>query len=639
MRRAKQLVALLLAVILGMQIMPLVLAEGATAFETLTKGVPIPASASLVVEREVPEDAVTKTADIVAAAKDGTNVRAELSIVFAAEPEGEWAEGFANLVSELAQAEAQIEPGTFADAVLTKAAVEPPIEGALLMSVTVTAPYIEALQRGSRGPNVEVLQQKLVDLGFLEGKVDGQFGPKTAKGVENLQEHVRMLEQGLIDAMPQPTPLPPAEPDGEEVPVEKEKPVTALDGEADSALLAYLYSDTFSIASVDLAQGSEGAAVRRLQIRLKALSYMADSATGTYGPATARAVRLFQHYNDLPEDGIATQALQALIFSDGAKPAPHPMLMDGSKGEAVTALQTRLKTLGFMMGAADGDYGPSTTRGVKALQQYLWDKERQRLLDEAGESVEAGEDASAEPMPTPEPIDEKSILIVVDGVCDPLLQEQFFADDFPAIPQMMLPGSSGPEVLRLQRRLADLEYLFSSLDGAYGDATKAAVADFQKRNKLTEDGHAGAMTLEVLMSENAKKALKPYVLKISIDKQRVYAYAPDANEEYTKLVRTMKCSTGLSATPTPKGTFQNGTGPGRRWHYFKKFTCWAQYAFYIQGDIMFHSVLYGSQGGRVTQSSVNNLGRRASHGCVRLSVEDARWIWEHCPARTKVVVY
>ena len=31
----------------------------------------------------------------------------------------------------------------------------------------------------------------------------------------------------------------------------------------------------------------------------------------------------------------------------------------------------------------------------------------------------------------------------------------------------------------------------------------------------------------------------------------------------------MKASTGLNATPTPKGTYQSTTGPGARWHYFK----------------------------------------------------------------------
>ena len=54
---------------------------------------------------------------------------------------------------------------------------------------------------------------------------------------------------------------------------------------------------------------------------------------------------------------------------------------------------------------------------------------------------------------------------------------------------------------------------------------------------------------------------------------------------------------------------------------------------------MFHSVLYNQKGGPVTQSSVNNLGSKASHGCVRLSVEDAKWLYQNCPKGTKVIVY
>ena len=119
----------------------------------------------------------------------------------------------------------------------------------------------------------------------------------------------------------------------------------------------------------------------------------------------------------------------------------------------------------------------------------------------------------------------------------------------------------------------------------------------------------------------------------------MYAYGLDENNEHTVLVRTMICSTGLNSTPTPKGTYQASTGPGARWHYFKKFSCWAQYAYYIEGDIMFHSVLYNQKGGAVTSSSVRNLGSKASHGCVRLKVEDAKWIYQNCPPNTKIIVY
>ena len=228
---------------------------------------------------------------------------------------------------------------------------------------------------------------------------------------------------------------------------------------------------------------------------------------------------------------------------------------------------------------------------------------------------------------------------VVDGVSDPILLDIFYSNAFPVVPGELGSGSSGGDVVRLQRRLTGLNFFYGTLDGSYGAQTREAVIAFQKQHKLSQTGTADADTLRVLFSGDAKKALKPYMLKVSTKDQRVYAYGLDDNNEYTVLVRTMKCSTGKDATPTPKGTFQATTGPGARWHYFKKYNCWAQYAYYIEGDILFHSVLYNQKDGPVTQSSVNNLGRKASHGCVRLSVEDAKWLYQNCPAKTKVIVY
>ena len=41
----------------------------------------------------------------------------------------------------------------------------------------------------------------------------------------------------------------------------------------------------------------------------------------------------------------------------------------------------------------------------------------------------------------------------------------------------------------------------------------------------------------------------------------------------------------------------------------------------------------------VYKRQVYKLGSKASHGCVRLSVEDAKWIYNHCPAGTTITVY
>lgn len=501
---------------------------------------------------------------------------------------------------------------------------------AQLSRVSVTAPYSPELKRGAKGDDVLALQTKLIEMGFLTGTADGQFGPKTAQAVEALQRHVQALEQELIDASlptpsptPDPTPEPTAEPtlgpdetaptpDPTATPVPTPEPTpiptpeTVADGIASPNLMAYLNSGKFPLAGPEMTLEAKSEEVVRLQKRLIALGCIIGEPTDYYGPATKRGLMIFQHYNDLDVTGDADKQTQTLLYSADAKKPPFPLLKQGSKGDDVSYLQKRLKELGFMIGPVDGSFGGATVSAIQNLQTYM---------------------QQSDPS------------MVVDGVADPLMVDAFFDEQFQSVPEPLNVGAQGLEVSRVQRRLYDLEYLYTGPDGVYGDGTKGAVNNFQARNKIRQSGLCDEGTLNLMFSGNAKKALKPYLLKISVDKQRVYAYAPDKNEEYTRLVRTMKCSTGLAATPTIKGTFTGTTGPGARWHYFKKFTCWAQYAYYIKGDYMFHSVLYNTKGGPVTMSSVRNLGRRASHGCVRLSVEDAKWIWTNCPKNTTVIVY
>ena len=63
------------------------------------------------------------------------------------------------------------------------------------------------------------------------------------------------------------------------------------------------------------------------------------------------------------------------------------------------------------------------------------------------------------------------------------------------------------------------------------------------------------------------------------------------------------------------------------------------YAFVIDGGYFFHSVLFNREGDtKPTNSSVANLGRNASHGCVRLAVDDAKWIYENCKPGMTVVI-
>lgn len=92
------------------------------------------------------------------------------------------------------------------------------------------------------------------------------------------------------------------------------------------------------------------------------------------------------------------------------------------------------------------------------------------------------------------------------------------------------------------------------------------------------------------------------------------------------------CTTGAVSTPTVKGQFTVGI-KGKS--FGNGYTCWYYTQFY--GNYLFHSVLYNP--GSMSSIQDGRLGINASHGCVRLSLGNAKWIYDNIPYSTKVVVY
>jgi hypothetical protein len=130
----------------------------------------------------------------------------------------------------------------------------------------------------------------------------------------------------------------------------------------------------------------------------------------------------------------------------------------------------------------------------------------------------------------------------------------------------------------------------------------------------------------------------PYYITVDTHNQVAMAWGLDANGTYSVLVRQMICSTG-KGTSTPLGTWTMN-GDGYRWALFEKYDVWAQYATRIAGSIWFHSILYDKPDeSTLRMTSFYNLGSKASHGCIRLMVADAQWIYNHCLAGTMVYIY
>lgn len=128
-----------------------------------------------------------------------------------------------------------------------------------------------------------------------------------------------------------------------------------------------------------------------------------------------------------------------------------------------------------------------------------------------------------------------------------------------------------------------------------------------------------------------------YKLVVDLYHQVVLAYSKDSNGNYTVPVRYMVCTTGGSMTPTPVGTY--GAKDSRR--RFSQFSTgeYAQYWTKVVGEIYFHSLLYSrANANYYMESSYKLLGSRGSHGCIRLLVPDARWVYYHVAPGTTIQI-
>lgn len=109
----------------------------------------------------------------------------------------------------------------------------------------------------------------------------------------------------------------------------------------------------------------------------------------------------------------------------------------------------------------------------------------------------------------------------------------------------------------------------------------------------------------------------------------------------SKTIYTMIVSSGLDQThddSTPKGTFHIEPERGE-WFFSEGYQEGAEYwvSWKNHGEFLFHSVPM-TKDKKVIEKEAKKLGAKASHGCIRLSIPDAKWIYENIPEHTKVVI-
>ncbi len=152
--------------------------------------------------------------------------------------------------------------------------------------------------------------------------------------------------------------------------------------------------------------------------------------------------------------------------------ASNVRLDRGASGAAVTELQQLLKAAGLYGKRIDGQFGPVTEAGVKAFQRsngltvdgWAGPQTMAKLRQAANRTV----DGWAGPQTTP----------------TPALQR----------------GSSGAQVVDLQRALSARGIYRHNVDGSFGPKTEAALMAFQRSVGLPSNGVAGPETWTALRS-------------------------------------------------------------------------------------------------------------------------------------------
>ena len=437
------------------------------------------------------------------------------------------------------------------------------------------------LSSGSEGDEVARLQRRLALYGFYDGEIDARYARDTVSAVRAFQEH--LIEQGYAEG------------------------ITA-DGTASPLTQYCLFNSEYSTYLRDVAPDVPDSEALRIERRLVLLGYMDNTPDDTLDEYAIQAIKLFQDACLTQRDGLADRETIDALFSIEAPPAAHCAPHDiasGDKGQVVLTVERALLASGLTTRRPKGQYDESLEEVINRAFQYLG---------------RAGSPSA--------PLFGNQKALSVDAV--QALEDGLFGyrtDD----------TKNTLEVQRIQSRLYTLFYLpDTGVDGKFGRETRNAIKEFQAANNLPQTGEPDEATQNALFSVTAEAKPYPYRVEVSIDRQVVEVYERNMLGAYD-LVETFTCSTGLHDS-TPRGIFLNGR-PLNRWHFFKKFYCWAQYSFVIEGDILFHSVIYSNNTeSSLRRGSLSALGNPASHGCVRLTVADAKWLFEHCKRGEVVIV-
>jgi lipoprotein-anchoring transpeptidase ErfK/SrfK len=121
-----------------------------------------------------------------------------------------------------------------------------------------------------------------------------------------------------------------------------------------------------------------------------------------------------------------------------------------------------------------------------------------------------------------------------------------------------------------------------------------------------------------------------FKIEVDLKKQKVFIYYKG------EIIKEMICSAGAESSHTPKGEFT--TTQKIEYDWVDRFDMGAYYWVRFFKSYLFHSIPFDKDG-NIKVEELEKLGSPVSHGCVRLKLEDAKWLYEKLPLGVKVWIY
>ncbi|MEH2451443.1 peptidoglycan-binding domain-containing protein [Nostoc sp.] len=314
---------------------------------------------------------------------------------------------------------------------------------ALIMGLPSIAGQALALQKiGSNRPEVTNSQRCLKKLGYFNGPVTGKFAGLTQNAVIKFQRANRIPADGVVGTNTQ----------------------RALQRACQSRTSSRNTSGTLRSPSGQypvLSQGKTGAAVTRLQQRLRQLGYLNANPNGNFGPMTRDAVIRFQRNYRIAANGIVNRQTWNTLLGYSPTPARSSL-----STQQVRELQVRLRQLGYFKTNPTGNIGPITR---KAVIQY-----------------------------------QRNYRLPVNGIANAQVLESVrrtstggYTTQQPGRNYLTV-GDQGENVALVQERLSQLGFSNTNPDGFFNNYTRESVIAFQQSSQIKATGNVDWPTWQAL---------------------------------------------------------------------------------------------------------------------------------------------